>query len=64
MSPPHCQSVEATQEWGFHVITLYKWQKAWRLQGEMVPAIQKGSEGWELGAKFAMVLENNAVHAR
>ena len=34
MSPPHRQSVkEIAQELGIHVITLYKWRKAWRLQG-------------------------------
>lgn len=42
MSPPHRQSVAAiAQELGIHVITLYKWRKAWRLQGEVVPATQK-----------------------
>jgi transposase-like protein len=32
MGPPHRQSVAAiAQELGIHVITLYKWRKAWRL---------------------------------
>ena len=35
MGPPHRQSVtEISQELGIHVITLYKWRKAWRLQPE------------------------------
>jgi len=39
MSPPHRQSVaRISEELGIHVITLYKWRKAWRLQGEVVPA--------------------------
>jgi transposase-like protein len=47
MSPPHRQSVtEIAQELGIHVITLYKWRKAWRLQGEVVPASQTAPEGW------------------
>ncbi|MEB3360820.1 MAG: helix-turn-helix domain-containing protein, partial [Synechococcaceae cyanobacterium] len=30
MGPPHRQSVaEISQELGIHVITLYKWRKAW-----------------------------------
>jgi transposase-like protein len=42
MGPPHRQSVtEIAQDLGIHVITLYKWRKAWRLQGEVVPATQK-----------------------
>jgi len=38
MSPPHRQSVtRISEELGIHMITLYKWRKAWRLQGEVVP---------------------------
>ena len=37
MRAPHRQSVaEIAQELGIHVITLHKWRKAWRLQGEVV----------------------------
>ena len=33
MGPPHRQSVaEISKELGIHVITLYKWRKAWRLR--------------------------------
>ena len=47
MSPPHRQSVtEIAQELGIHVITLYKWRKAWRLQGEVVSG---DSENWSGG---------------
>jgi len=42
MSPPHRQSVaQISAELGIHVVTLYSWRKAWRLQGEVVPASQK-----------------------
>ena len=42
MSPPHRQSVaRISEELGIHVITLYKWRKTWRLQGEVVPASEK-----------------------
>ncbi len=38
-SPPHKQSVvRISDELGIPVINLYKWSKAWRLQGEVVPA--------------------------
>ena len=37
MSPPHRQSVAwILEELGIHVISLYKWRKTWRLQGEVV----------------------------
>jgi hypothetical protein len=53
MSPLHMQSVaEISQELGIHVITLYMWRKAWRLQGEVVPATQKEPEGWGPADKF------------
>jgi transposase-like protein len=41
MAPPHRQTVaEISQQLGIHVITLYKWRKAWRPRGEVVPASQ------------------------
>lgn len=47
MGPPHRQSMtEIGQELGIHVITLYKWRKVWRLQGEVVPSTQNDPEGW------------------
>lgn len=43
MSPPHRQSVaQISAELGIHVVTLYNWRKTWRLQGEVVPASEKG----------------------
>jgi transposase-like protein len=42
MSPPNRQSLaEIAQELGIHAITLYKWRKAWRLQGDVVPASER-----------------------
>ena len=34
MSPPHRQTVaQISAELDIHVVTLYNWRKAWRLQG-------------------------------
>jgi len=64
MSPPHRQSVaEISQELGIHVISLYKWLKSWRLQGEVVPATQKDPEGWGSADKFTVVLETAGFNA-
>jgi transposase-like protein len=64
MSPPHRQRVtEIAQELGIHVITLYKWRKAWRLQGEMVPPSHKDPEGWGPADKFTVVLEAAGLNA-
>ncbi len=45
------------------MITFYKWRKALRLQGEVVPASEKDSEGWGVTDKFAVVLETAALNA-
>jgi transposase-like protein len=64
MGPPHRQSVaEISQELGIHVVTLYNWRKAWRLQGEVVPASQKDPEGWGPADKFTVVLETAGLNA-
>ncbi|WP_231594697.1 helix-turn-helix domain-containing protein [Synechococcus sp. CBW1107] len=56
MSPPQRQSVaRISEEMGIHVITLYKWRKAWRLQGEVVPASEREPEGWSAADKFTVV---------
>ena len=42
MSPPQRQSVaRISEELGIHVMTLYKWRKTCRLQGDVVPASQR-----------------------
>jgi transposase len=57
MSPPQRQSVaRISEELGIHVITLYKWRKAW--QGEVVPASEKDPDGWSAADKFTVVLES------
>jgi transposase-like protein len=64
MSPPHRQSVaRISEELGIHVITLYKWRKAWRLQGEVVPASEKDPEGWGATDQFTVVLETAGLNA-
>jgi transposase-like protein len=43
------QSVDQiSAELRIHFVTLYNWRKAWRLQGEVVPASEKDPQG--LGA--------------
>jgi len=50
MSPSMRESVaQISAELGIHVVTLYNWRKAWRLQREVVPA-SKGCGG---GAAFS-----------
>lgn len=51
------------REVGIHAITLYKWRKAWRLQGEVAPASEKETESWSAGDKFTVVLETAGLNA-
>ena len=63
MSPPTRQSVaQISAELGIHVVTLYNWRKAWRLQGEVVPASEKDPEGWGATDKFTVVLETAGLN--
>jgi len=63
MSPPHRQSVALiSEELGIHVVTLYKWREAWRLQGEVVPASERDPEGWTATDKFTVVLETAGLN--
>ena len=64
MSPPQRQSVaQISAELRIHVVTLYNWRKAWRLQGEVVPASEKDPEGWGATDKFTVVLETAGLNA-
>ena len=64
MHPPHRQSVaRISEELGIHVMTLYNWRKAWRLQGEVVPSSEKEPEGWNAADKFTVVLESAGLNA-
>jgi transposase-like protein len=54
---------QISAELGIHVVTLYNWRKAWRLQGEVVPATEKDPEGWGATDKFTVVLETTALNA-
>jgi transposase-like protein len=64
MSPPQRQSVaQISAELGIHVVTLYNWRKAWRLQGKVVPASEKDPEGWSATDKFTVVLETAGLNA-
>jgi transposase len=63
-SPPMRQSVaQISAELGIHVVTLYNWRKAWRLQGEVVPASEKDPDGWGAADKFTVVLETAGLNA-
>ena len=64
MSPPQRQSVaQISAELGIPVVTLYNWRKAWRLQGEVVPASEKDPDGWGAADKFTVVLETAGLNA-
>ena len=64
MTPPARQSVaQISKELGIHLATLYAWRKAWRLQGEVVPASEKAPEGWSTADKFTVVLESAGLNA-
>ena len=64
MSPPARQSVaQISKELGIHLATLYAWRKAWRLQGEVVPASEKAPESWSSADKFTVVLESSGLNA-
>ena len=63
MSPPQRQTVaQISAELCIHVVTLYNWRKAWRLQGQVVPASQKDPEGWSPADKFTVVLETAGLN--
>ena len=62
--PPHRQSVARnSDELGTHMITLYKWLKAWRLQVQVVRASQKDPEGWGPTDKLKVMLETAGLNA-
>ena len=44
------------------MVTLYNWRKAWRLQGEVVPASEKEPEGWSATDKFTVVMETAGLN--
>jgi transposase len=64
MSPPMRQSVaRISEELGIHVVTLYNWRKAWRLQEKVVPASEKDPDGWSAADKLTVVLETAGLNA-
>ena len=63
MRPPERPgAARISQRLGIGVATLYSWRQAWRLQGEVVPAAGKGSEGWPATDKFSVVLETTGIN--
>ena len=64
MRPPTRQSVaQLSKELDIHIATLYAWRKAWRLQGEVVPASEQAPENWSTADKFTVVLESSGLNA-
>jgi len=64
MSPPTRQSVaQISVALGIHVVTLYNWRKAWRLQGELVPLSEEDPEGWGPTDKFTVLLKTAGLNA-
>ena len=53
---------QISAELGIHVVTLDSWRKAWRLEGQVVPASQKDPEGWGPADKFRVVLETAGLN--
>ena len=63
MSPPQRQSVaRISEELGIHVVTIYNWRKAWRLQAEVRPTSLKEPEGWSVADKFTVVMETAGLN--
>jgi transposase len=64
MGPPHRQSAaQISAELGIHVVTLVNWRKTLRLQGEMVPGLERGPEGWGATDKFTVLLVSFGLSA-
>ena len=52
-----------SEQLGIHLVTLHNLRKAWRLQGEAVPASEKDLEGWSAADKFTVVLDTAGLNA-
>ena len=64
MHPPHRLSVaRISEELGIRVMTPYKWRKAWRLKGEVVPSSEREPEGRSAAYNFTVVLESAGLNA-
>jgi len=64
MSTPQRQSMAPiTADLGIHLVTLYNWRNAWRLQGEVVRASEKDPEDWGATHKLTLVLEIASLNA-
>ena len=55
--PPQTERRSNLNRAGLHIVTLYNLRKAWRLQGEVVPAPRKDPDGWSAVDKFKVALE-------
>jgi len=58
MHSAHRRSVARNlNELSNYVMTLYKWKKAWRLQGEVVQASEMEPGGWKDADRWTVVVE-------
>lgn len=63
MSPPQQRRFAQTPaEVCIHVMTLYNWRKASRLQDKVLSACEKDPEGWCTTNKFTVVLETDGLN--
>jgi transposase len=63
MSPPRRKSVAQISEGlGIHLETLFNWRKAWRLQGEVLPASERDPDGWSAADKFTVLHETTSLN--
>ena len=63
MLPPiNTPIAELAQDEGISAITLYKWRKQLREQGNAVPGNGNNAEKWSTEDKFAVVLETAALN--
>lgn len=64
MSPPSRESLtKISRETGITRATLYNWKRAWKQEGQLVPATGKHSEHWSATDKFAVVLQTATLNS-
>ncbi len=62
MMPPNNESVsQIAKESGLSETTLYKWKKAAKVQGAILPGGAQPAERWSTRDKFAIVVETSAL---
>ena len=63
MLPPNNVAIrQLSQEEGISEATLHNWRAEARGRGQLLPAADRGPEGWSSGNKFTAVLETAALN--